>query len=981
MKLPCNGQDGRRCARRARTRSNACGGFALLLTLTLLALVVALLLGAITLTRVESAVAANSQQAAQARAHAFLALQLAAGRLQRLAGPDQRVTARADLLPTSTGNPYWTGVWDAAARSGGPLTWLVSGNEVDPLACVPSTAPVADPGPDHDSVWLLRTPVSAAGQRIKLPRQPVRAAAGAGEEGTSTMGHYAWWVGDEGVKAKFNLVNPAAGAAPGSPDSLSQFLSAQQFGIEELAAGFAAYATAKGNTAAGAALRDRLSRVLTPNQVVYADPSFGVATLRDCFHDLTTYSFGVLADARNGGLRKDLTRGLEAGATVPAGAIFPGGPAWDLLRSYHRQRPDDVDGRWQIAPCAPEPAQLGVHPVVLLVQMTWGGDRVGGKFRLLLHPMIVLANPYDVTLLPADYRLVWKQTGAIELQMPSGESESATVSGRPPDLLGEDPQLLIPQAGFRPGEARVFTLPAAADGVAYEPGTGLTLADGYRSGVHAVRVLPVAAPDAALTMRVRVSTGANGFEFSLAASGRLQEVSDAAANAPDVTGSLPLLAAPVRLGLRLAQDSLNAPGDATGLRWLADFNVRAPVSGLFPAWGRNPLYNAATPREGGDNTVLNGAFTCWGPANRAADGGRQFVTLFHLPRADLHSLAQLRFANLQPSAAGPGYGVGQAYADPHTPDGTADFNYRLNDTLWDRFFFSTLPAGAGALPAALPNARIVLYRRRGTAAAPEVVHNYDTAAAHLLVDGPFNINSTSVAAWQAVLASLNAQRLAWNDPASGMESIVTVGRAFPPGPGVNGGEDDGWCGYRALSSAQLHGLAAALVSRLRAHGPFRSLAEFINRPLDAAQETERLAGVLQAAIDGVANPPPSLAPAPGLPEQAGPSAPLAWPAASQGYRATLAPGWLSQADVLGVLGPLLAVRSDTFLVRAYGDAVNPATGAIVSRAWCEAVVQRTPDYVDPADAPETTADLSATNRAYGRRFEIVRFRWLAPEEI
>ena len=85
--------------------------------------------------------------------------------------------------------------------------------------------------------------------------------------------------------------------------------------------------------------------------------------------------------------------------------------------------------------------------------------------------------------------------------------------------------------------------------------------------------------------------------------------------------------------------------------------------------------------------------------------------------------------------------------------------------------------------------------------------------------------------------------------------------------------------------------------------------------------------------------------------------------------------------MLGVLGPLLAVRSDTFLVRAYGDAVNPATGAIVSRAWCEAVVQRTPDYVDPADAPETTADLSATNRAYGRRFEIVRFRWLAPEEI
>jgi hypothetical protein len=56
--------------------------------------------------------------------------------------------------------------------------------------------------------------------------------------------------------------------------------------------------------------------------------------------------------------------------------------------------------------------------------------------------------------------------------------------------------------------------------------------------------------------------------------------------------------------------------------------------------------------------------------------------------------------------------------------------------------------------------------------------------------------------------------------------------------------------------------------------------------------------------------------------------------------------------VLGILGPVLTVRSDTFLVRAYGDAVNPATGAVESRAWCEAMVQRVPDYVDPAIRPK-----------------------------
>ena len=144
----------------------------------------------------------------------------------------------------------------------------------------------------------------------------------------------------------------------------------------------------------------------------------------------------------------------------------------------------------------------------------------------------------------------------------------------------------------------------------------------------------------------------------------------------------------------------------------------------------------------------------------------------------------------------------------------------------------------------------------------------------------------------------------------------------------------------------------------------------------------RLSGVLQSALDGTVNPPLSLDPAPGLPAAAGPSPDLPWPAASFGHPSTLAPGWLTQADVLGPLGPLLTVRSDTFLVRAYGDTANPATGSVEGRAWCEAVVQRVPDYVDSVDAADTAADaLSETNRIYGRRFEIVRFRWLSADEV
>jgi hypothetical protein len=177
-------------------------------------------------------------------------------------------------------------------------------------------------------------------------------------------------------------------------------------------------------------------------------------------------------------------------------------------------------------------------------------------------------------------------------------------------------------------------------------------------------------------------------------------------------------------------------------------------------------------------------------------------------------------------------------------------------------------------------------------------------------------------------------------------------------------------------------LAVAVVDAVKAHGPFRSLAEFVNRPLTALAGEARLSGLLQGALDRTVNPPASLAPAPGLPATVGASPALPWPAAAQGHVSTLAPGWLSQADLLAVLGPVLAARSDTFLVRAYGDAANPATGNLEGRAWCEAVVQRLPEYVDPVDPADAAPDaLSETNRIYGRRFQTVSFRWLSADEV
>src|SRR5690606_38534145 len=64
--------------------------------------------------------------------------------------------------------------------------------------------------------------------------------------------------------------------------------------------------------------------------------------------------------------------------------------------------------------------------------------------------------------------------------------------------------------------------------------------------------------------------------------------------------------------------------------------------------------------------------------------------------------------------------------------------------------------------------------------------------------------------------------------------------------------------------------------------------------------------------------------------------------------------WLTQGDVMTALAPILFPRSDTFVIRTYGEAVNPATSAVEGRAWAEAIVQRVPSYFDPsapAEAP------------------------------
>jgi hypothetical protein len=82
-----------------------------------------------------------------------------------------------------------------------------------------------------------------------------------------------------------------------------------------------------------------------------------------------------------------------------------------------------------------------------------------------------------------------------------------------------------------------------------------------------------------------------------------------------------------------------------------------------------------------------------------------------------------------------------------------------------------------------------------------------------LYDGGFNVNSTSRAAWRAVLGGLEGQTLpdAASPAAPTMTALTKFARAF--GPADNTGNDP-WTQYRELSEAQIDELAGRVVEEV-----------------------------------------------------------------------------------------------------------------------------------------------------------------------
>jgi hypothetical protein len=371
--------------------------------------------------------------------------------------------------------------------------------------------------------------------------------------------------------------------------------------------------------------------------------------------------------------------------------------------------------------------------------------------------------------------------------------------------------------------------------------------------------------------------------------------------------------------------------------------------------------------------------------------------------------------------------IGNSFSTPFLAPGqvaqttgksVTDHSWMANTALWDSWFLSGIVDGTGTgssplmkdsrSPRAqfkelaegkgmLRNKRYVFHPSKSPATALTELfsgENFKPSAInsltkYLLVDGAFNVNSTSSNAWAALLSSVRDQELLTANGSTQKFDYPfgTLGLAVNTATSGTAGD---WTGLRSLTVDEIKTLATAIAAEVKSRGPFLSLADFVNRRPDSSDPSQQALGALQSAIDKS-----------GLNDRftgGGRSAdsadfdPLAGKAAvgmePKPARAVGSAGHLRQAALLTAFGSQITVRSDTFIIRAYGDARDASGTKIIAKAWCEAVIQRVPDYIDPTDAPEaqegwpqTSSKLTPVNTRFGRRLEVQSFRWLGSNEI
>ncbi len=1047
-----------RSAHHSRLRRGPRAGFALLITITLLAFLVILLVGLGVYTRVETSIAGNTQRQAQARQNALVGLNLAVAQLQKYAGPDTRVTATAESTTGAVAQKiHYTGVWDTAVPGASPV-WLASGLETGTSPDVQRTIPAA-----NQAALVARATDGTAfagngnpgPSNVTAALQPITAPGVPGQVGSVTIGRYAWWVGDQGVKAPVALPDLTTSTtsfdyAPFNTTESRRRLR-QQLSLGAGATDAAGAAVFEPRDTTGNPTNASLAANTTAlNQLAYfraTTGTVGLTNLRTNFHAWSVGNANVLASTNpaTAGLRRDLSlrpdllgsafaawanyspaRGgyMEDPAAPLTPAPLPDYTADPVRRRFKMLVPTESDGiAHRIAPVlsffgisfslrndtqttAPTQLQLSARCVVGLWN-PYSSALVPEDLELVVDglPLVVVTSTVDGVrrFVPLQNRLA-NSDGEVKFALPftSDDPLSTTVTARPD------------RASWLPG--RVYNWSAVSS-------TGDPGSSGYATAFYsrsAIQTGQGIIRDASAPIGPDTLAGAQNFRvcevgFHQVLTFELRRASNkevlarfrsprfepfvTSPTARKVGDSSADFAYVFRLPDR-GEIPLNetAPWLESAGRDPREFNFPAGAQeGFIVAGGQDPrpellINQGASSFDASFPQLLLDRYTTGLTYNEDAP-------VFELPRGPLLSLGSLQhlfIPGARPFAVGNSWGGDRnAWFDQYF------FSGLTPETLWTDV---TKP---------LPNPQLRVVRRKsdGNSVAVEDLNGADRqtdalSAKYLLQHGTFNLNSVSATAWAAVLRGVRftaATNFTFLSASTGTgtaaDTTTTLPEPFLTNSRIAGfprfaqsaqetfRADDGYLqsdpattsqfvantplfrrGIRFLTSAQVAALAQSIVALVRVKhensGPFFTVQEFLSPSslfLDAAGNQVSLLD--KAIADAALNSDAAL----GLTDTTG----------------QFSSQWLTQADLMTVLAPVLFTRSDTFIVRAYGEAVNPATGVVEGKAWCEALVQRTPEYFDPSEPAETapTALTSPFNRANGRRFKTISFRWLTRSDI
>lgn len=356
-----------------KLRGQANGGFAVVLALALMAFVLILLISLTAFVRVEVWSAETGIKRMEAEQAALLALNVAIGELQKAAGPDQRVTATAGLLSSAAvdgSTDHYTGVWNSdpnTAPTSPFLRWLVSSSDRLPGQGIFSEDWISNGQPIDASASYSVNAAQKDDFVLLVGNGSVDAASA-----TSTlavvaekMSHmvggterkYAWWVGDEGVKAKVNLGGNRRNLNFGSTDladlinSANNLSGSPRSGLELVASDLAAFS----DVLTDSDLNSSVELLSGFSDLRALDSSIPSQTVKAHFHDLTFASHGLLTNPVRGGFKEDLSLAFEYGikdssslsgddaylytdtyAHPDAGSVNLRGPRWDILQEYYQ---------------------------------------------------------------------------------------------------------------------------------------------------------------------------------------------------------------------------------------------------------------------------------------------------------------------------------------------------------------------------------------------------------------------------------------------------------------------------------------------------------------------------------------------------------------------------------------------------------------------------------------------------------------------